>query len=127
MSNGNYYPGLMYVNNQAIPPHDDLSDGFYASDEKNPLDGNCGSIIGYPKSIFTLAPRTDSAATYGLTLCPYLFRVPLMSSLGSPAPNGGEAQIERFRETGGMLILHEFVHLVTNNGEESRLQKAYSR
>ena len=111
----------MYVNNQAIPPHNDLSDGFYASDETNPLEGNCGSTAGYPKSIFTLTAGSDVAATYGLTLCPYLFHVPLMSSLGSPVPNRGEAQIERFRETGGMLILHDLVHLVTYGGKESPL------
>ena len=112
----------MYVNNQAIPPHKDLSQGFYASDETSPRDGNCGSIhAAYPKSIFTLGLGSDVAATYGMTLCPYLFRVPLTSTLGSPAPNRGEAQIERFRETGGMLILHDLVHLVTYSGEESRM------
>ena len=107
----------MYVNNQAIPPHSDLSQGFYASDEENPRDGNCGSITGYPKSMFTHTVHSDFAATYGMTLCPYAFRVPLLSSLGSPVLGRGEAQIERFRETGGMLILHEFVHLVSYGGK----------
>lgn len=117
----------MYVNNQAIPPHNDLSQGFYASDEENPAAGSCGSGLGYPKSMFTLGAYSDAAATYGLTLCPYQFNVPLASSLGSPVSKGGEAQIEKFRETGGMLILHEFVHLVTNLGKKCRVAPSERR
>lgn len=111
----------MYVDNQAKPPHSDPSDGFYTPEEDDPPDGSCGSVGRYAKTIFTLTGGSDVEATYGITLCPNLFRLPMTSRLRPPVPNGGEAQIERFRETGGMLILHDFVHLVTYNSKKHLL------
>lgn len=106
----------MYVNNEAIPPHDDLSDGFYPPEEETPSNGGCGAVGPYTSLAFTLTGGSIEAI-YGITLCPGTFTSPTTSSLGSPAANGGTNEIDNFKNTGGMLILHEFVHLVTLNGE----------
>lgn len=109
----------MYINNEAITSFQDSSQAFYPTGEGNPPDGGCGMVGRYPAMAFTLAGGAMKA-TYGITLCPSYFTTPTTSSLGSPAANGGTAEIDRFKETGGMIALHEFVHLVTLNGKEPR-------
>lgn len=107
----------MYVNNEVIPPHEDPSDGFYAPEESNPPDGACGDFGKYNSLGFTLTDG-DMDAHYGITLCPNAFTLPTTSSLNPPTASGGTAEIDKFKDTGGILILHEFVHLVTLNGEK---------
>ena len=118
----------MYVDNEAIPPNEDPSDGFYAPEEDNPPDGACGNLGQYISLGFTLTDG-DSDALYGITLCPHAFNLPTTSSISPPTANGGTAEIDKFKDTGGILILHEFVHLVTHNGEKhlSVLLKGYPR
>lgn len=108
----------MYINNAAIPPHSDLSTGFYGPDPDSPPDGACG-VGPYAALAFTLAGGVDIQATNGITVCPTLFTNPTTSSLGSPVPNGGVKEINRFRDTGGMTILHEFMHMITSNGKKA--------
>lgn len=119
MSNGNYFPGLMYVNNEAIPPGSDESTGFYPPEEANPSDGACGNTALGETMGYTLTGGS-MAAIYGITLCPAVFTQPTTSSLGTPAAGGGITEIDRFKDTGGMITLHEFVHLVTLNGKKRR-------
>lgn len=109
----------MYINNEAITSFEDSSQGFYPPEEENPPDGGCGMVGRYTSMAFTLTGGAMTAI-YGITLCPSYFTTPTTSSLGSPAANGGTAEIDRFKETGGMIALHEFVHLVTLNGKEPR-------
>lgn len=106
----------MYVNNAAIPPYQDQSDGFYPPEEDTPSHGVCGNVGRYVSLAFTLTGGR-MGAIYGITLCPAIFALPTTSSLGSPAANGGTAEIDRFKSTGGILTIHEFVHLVTLNGK----------
>ena len=124
MPNGNYFPGLSYVNNRFIPPHTDTSEAFYIPSPDSPKDGACGSVNRAGTKAFTLVVDVD--ALKGITLCPVLFNYPTTSSLPPPTGNGGVAEIDQYKQTAGMTILHELVHLVSSNSETGLFSLPFS-
>ena len=117
----------MYVNNAAITQNEDQSEGFYFTDKESPQDGQCGDYVDGALSAFT--NMGAAKATFGITLCHSTFLLPTTSSLGSPRVDAGTDEIDTFRLTVGMIILHEMIHFVSRECKKPypALCKRYSR
>lgn len=94
---------------------------FYPQSTLNPWVGPCeGSraLLG-----FTF-PANTHPEKVGITLCPYYFVVPSLQSLGEPIAlkdqGANLAMINKYSDTGGATLLHEFTHLVSGNGTSLR-------
>lgn len=109
-----FFSGLMLVHNA------DSTNGWYKAIEENQPGGGCGTDATGQRSTttaFTIADP-DFPALYGLTWCPQHFQPPTTKSLDDPQENPGlltVAQIELYRNTGGVTALHKFVHLVNQS------------
>lgn len=125
VSNDQYYPGLMYVNNVL-----DGSSSWYPGQENNPAGGVCGQrnlgsnlfVVQFTNGHVGMDPAAMSAL-YGITACPNSFNADLLLDLGTPAANGGLAEIEKFQSTSDLNNLHELLHLVSLAGKMCHSKK----
>jgi len=111
VSNGQFFPGLMYV----VNPAPDNSRGWYLPNEQNPPGGACYTSSSGLSVVAWTAGSARRPAVWGITLCPRFFQSPTTQTLGKPQQGAGlltVAYIERYRNTGGVTILHELTHLV---------------
>ncbi len=119
VDNGQYFPGLMYVRNTL-----DGTSGWYPGQENNPSGGVCGQfdygtrvlvILAFTGAGLGMSPASMNAL-YGITACPAHFDRDLLLDLGTPAANGGMAEIEKFLVASDLNDLHELIHLVSHAG-----------
>ena len=111
----------------------DGSAAWYPPLENNPPGGGCGQLVlGSDRSVqlFTNAHvGTDPAmanALYGITACAANFNQDLLLDLGTPAANGGMAEIEKFLEASDLNDLHELMHLVSLGGRMDHSQSMHT-
>ena len=117
----------MYVYNAL-----DGSAAWYPPQENNPPGGRCGQLVlGSDRSVllFTNADvGTEPAmgnALYGITACGASFNSDLLLDLGTPAANGGMAEIEKFQDSADLNDLHELIHLVSLGGRMDHPQNMH--
>ena len=118
VDNNQYYPGLMYVSN----PLDGFT-GWYPGQQNNPSGGVCGQlnlgsnffVMEFTNAHVGMSPESMKAL-YGITSCAANFNNELLLDMGTPAANGGMAEIERFQSASDLNDLHELIHLVSLAG-----------
>ena len=98
----------------------DGTSAWYPGLEANPSLGVCGQKGGDGSSAFTNVKMgmswKDIRALYGITACPAMFEKNVLLDLGTPAANGGTAEIKKFLYSSDIIDLHELIHLVTFGG-----------
>lgn len=109
----------MFVNNRAL----DGTAGWYLPQAASPSSGGCGYPALNKTTAFTdcrFNKNSESfnpaSALYGVTVCPVRFEHPTLLDLGTPIPNGGMPEVEKFQVAADVGDLHEFVHLVSDGG-----------
>ena len=118
VNNGQYFPGLMYVRNTL-----DGTSAWYPGQQSNPSGGVCGQInvgsgrfvLEFTNAALGMTPASMNAL-YGITACPAYFNSDLLLDMGTPAANGGMAEIEKFLAASDIRDLHELIHLVSLAG-----------
>ena len=118
VNNGQYFPGLMYVRNTL-----DGTSAWYPGQQSNPSGGVCGQInvgsslfvLEFTNAALGMTPASMNAL-YGITACPAHFNSDLLLDMGTPAANGGMAEIEKFLAASDIGDLHELIHLVSLAG-----------
>lgn len=109
-----FFSGLRFVHNP------DGTKGWYKPNEHNQPGGVCATdATGRHSTSFAFTISDPTIPThYGPTWRPEHFQLPTTVSLGNPEKDPGlltVAQIELYRNTGGVTVLHEFAHLVNDS------------
>lgn len=118
VANNQYYPGLMYVRS----PLDGFT-AWYPGQQNNPSGGVCGQlnlgsnlfVMEFTNAHVGMGPGAMNAL-YGITACAQNFNNDVLLNLGTPAANGGMAEIEKFQSASDLNDLHELIHLVSLAG-----------
>ena len=112
VSNGQYYPGLMYVYNDL-----DGSSAWYPGNQDHPSWGGCGppnsDPAGRMQAVTDCPLKQDENALFGMTVCPINFDLHLLLDLG-PLANSRLAEINYFLAASDLVNLHEMFHVLTH-------------